>query len=187
MANVAIPLAATAFTVAGKVTQGRAADKAAKDEARQMEANAARRLRQGKAEAEEELRRTARLMSDARAIQGSSGFSASDAQALQQLGEIAGAGRYNELSYLYEAELDAESLRRGAEATRRRGKYAKRAAYLGAASTALSGIDRVGGFDTFKRSQSGTSFGPYRSGYRPNPGFPGYSAPYNPFNVGTFR
>lgn len=143
MAQVAIPIAATAFSVASGVQKGRAAKKAADSEAVQMEANARRRMTEGKAIADEVRRRTVRDMSDAQAIQASSGFSASDAQALNQVADIAAAGRKNELSYLYEAKMDAEALRRGADTRRSEGRRARNAAYLGAASTAIGGFGDI--------------------------------------------
>ena len=140
MAQAAIPLAATAFSVAGKVQQGRAAKKAADSEAKQIDANARRERLAGKSRAEEEQRETARLMSDMSAIQGGSGFAASDAAAIRQVGDVAGVGKYNELSILYDSELNAKGLDRAASNTRKRGRAARKNAYLSAASTAFSGI-----------------------------------------------
>lgn len=179
-----LPLVATtAFSMFSSIQKGKAAKSAANSEARQMEANAARARQSGKTRAEEEKRQTARLMSDAQAVQGASGFSASDAQALSQVGDIAGAGKYNELSYLYESEMDAIATLRGAKHVRKAGAAAKRSAYIGAAATAFSAASLYKSPLT-----SGSSFGPYKSGYRANPGFPqasvaGQLAPRTPFRM----
>lgn len=142
MANpvtIALMAASTAFSVGGQIQSGRAQRASANNEAAQMEANAARAMQEGRSRADEEKRQTARLMSDAQAIQGGSGFSASDAQALKQVGDIAGAGKYNELSYIYEARQNAEGMIRGAKYSRESGRAKQRAAYMGAVSTAFSG------------------------------------------------
>lgn len=166
MAQVAIPLAATAFSVASQVQKGKAAKSAASSEARQMEVNARRAREEGQARADEEARQTARLMSDAQAIQGASGFSASDAQALKQIGDIAGAGKYNELSHLYESEQDALTSLRGARATRKAGRRSARASYLGAVSTAFSGARSIGdGFSSWKEGSTRITGSSAPSGY----------------------
>ena len=155
MAQVAVPLAATAFSVAGKVQQGRAANAAAKNDAAVMEANARRRLEQGEFQAAEVRRRTIRDMSDAQAAQASSGFAASDAQALRQRAEIAKVGRQNELAYLYEAEMDAQAMRRGADNRRAEGRAARTSAYLGAGATAFGSY--AGHRDNFVAWREGLS------------------------------
>ena len=140
MAQAAIPLAATAFSVAGKVQAGRAAKKAADSEAKQIDANAKRARLAGKTQAEEEQRETARLMSDMSASQAGSGFAASDAAALRQVGQAAGVGKYNELSILYQSELDAKGMDRAASNKRKSGRAARKNAYFSAAATAFAGI-----------------------------------------------
>ena len=139
---------ATALSAKGKIDAGKAEAKSASNEARQMEFNAQRRLKEGRSRAEEEHRQTARLMSDAQAVQAASGFSASDAQAVKQRGDIAGAGKYNELAYLYEAQMDSEGILRGAKNTRETGKNLRTASYYGAASTIFSGARS--GYDSYK-------------------------------------
>lgn len=151
MATAAVPLVATAFNVGSKVVQGRAQKKAADSEARQMEANARRVRERGQAESEEIQRQTARTMSDAQAIQASSGFSGSDPSSIRQIAKIAGVGKHNELAALYEAEQEASGIERGAAATKRAGRSARNAAFMGAASTAFSGYQENDGFGLFKR------------------------------------
>lgn len=181
MAQVAIPLAITAFSVAGQVKSGKDAKKAADSEARQIDANAGRAREEGRSAAAEERRRTARDLSDAQAIQGGSGFSASDAQALQQIGEIAGAGKFNELSIMYEAEQNAQGLQREARNTRKSGSRARDNAYIGAAATAISGAAGIkSGYQDYSKARrfaNAPTGGPLRTGYNPT----GNS---NPFNVG---
>lgn len=134
---------ATLFSAKGQYDAGKATAASASNEARQMEMNAQRARRAGRSRAEEQGRETARMMSDAQAIQAASGFSASDAQAVRQRGDISGAGKYNELAYLYEAEMDAQGLVRSASNTRKTGKNMRDAQYYGAASTIFSGASSM--------------------------------------------
>lgn len=155
MAAAAIPLATTAFSMASQVSQGRAARKAADSEASQISDNARRAREEGQSRADEVLRQTNRQMSDAQAIQGGSGFSASDAQALKQVGDIAGAGKFNELAQLYQADNQATGMEGQARAVKQSGRRAQRASYLGAVSTAFSGGSKIkGGFNAFKEARS---------------------------------
>ena len=139
MGPVAAMVGSTVLGVGGKVYEGKSAKKAASSEAQQLELNAARARREGRSRAQESRRQTSRIMSDATAAQASSGFSASDAQAIKQRGDISGAGKYNELAYLYESEMDAQGLQRGARNTRKTGSRQAKGAYLGAAQTAIGG------------------------------------------------
>jgi hypothetical protein len=189
MAQAAIPLAATAFSIAGQVQRGRAEKAAASSQAAQIEANAQRRLAEGKMLAQEETRKTARLMSDAQAIQASSGFSASDAQALKQIGDIAEVGKRNELAILYDARMDAEGMQREAAAARESGSRAQSAAYVGAFSTALGGYgDISAGFKSWqdaRKYKDINTVGPLRSGYKMAGNQPGATS--SAYGVGTYQ
>mgnify|MGYP003673735772 CR=1 FL=1 len=159
MANpvtLAFMAASTAFSVGSQISKGNAERASADSQAKQMEANAARAMQEGRSRADEEKRQTARLMSDAQAIQGASGFSASDAQALKQVGDISGAGKYNELSYIYEARQDAEGMIRGAKYSRESGRAKQRAARLGAVSSAFSGASDIWSSPAFNPGTGGT-------------------------------
>jgi len=154
MAQAAIPIAATVFSVGSQIQKGRAAKAQASSAAAQQEANANLARLEARSRGDEIKRQTARTMSDAESIQAGSGFSGSDAAAARQIARIGGAGKYNELAELFRGEMDAQGLERGAAATRSSGKSARNAAYMGAASTALGGMydfNKAGGFSQFKK------------------------------------
>lgn len=119
--------------------KGKAAKQGAKDQSRQMQANAARREKEGEMDAAEVRRQNRILLGDARAAMAGSGGTTTDPVALLQQGEIAAAGKFNELSYLTEAKLDAEAMRDGAGAVERSGRAAARSAYAESITTAVSG------------------------------------------------
>lgn len=145
--------------------QGKAAKEGAKDQSRQMQANANRREKEGEMDAAEVRRKNRILMGDARAIMAGSGGTTTDPTALLQLGGLAGEGKFNELSYLSEAKLDAEAMRTGAGAVERSGRAAARSSYAGAIQTAVSGqaaSSLQGRFSEWKSSRApvGTGGGP---------------------------
>jgi hypothetical protein len=104
----------------------------------QMAFNAARREQEGEMDAAEVRRKNRILMGDARAAMAASGGTTTGPQALLMQGEIAGAGKFNEMSYLMEAKLDAEGMRRGAQAVQRSGRAAARATYAGTIANVVS-------------------------------------------------
>lgn len=139
--------------------QGAAQSSAANSEAFQMEANAIRSRRAGVSRAAEVRRETIRLMSDAQAAQAASGFSASDAQAINQRAAISGVGKYNELAYLYESEMDARGMINQAGATRATGKNLQAGSNAAATNTLISGATSM--FGIYKAGQVGkTPTGP---------------------------
>lgn len=142
MAQAAIPIAATVFSVGSQIQKGRAAKAQASSAASQMDANANLARREARTQAEEIQRQTARTMSDAESIQAGSGFSGSDGAAARQIARIGGAGKYNELAALYSGEMEARGIERGAASTRASGKSARNNAYMGAAATALGGFHK---------------------------------------------
>ena len=135
----ALVVGSTVLGVGSKVYEAKSAKKAGSQEAQQHSLNAHRARLEGRSRAQEERRQTARLMSDAQAAQAASGFSASDMQAIKQRGDISGAGKYNELAYLYESEMDAQGLLRAGRNAEKTGKRRATGAYIGAASTAIGG------------------------------------------------
>ena len=137
----------------GNKNAGKAARSEANAQAFQMEANAIRARRAGVSRAAEVRRETNRLMSDAQAAQAASGFSASDAQAVKQRGDISGVGKYNELAYLYEAEMDARGMISQAGATRATGRNQQKAANTAATNSLISGA--VSMFGAYKAGQVG--------------------------------
>ena len=155
----------TIFKAGSSILGGKSARKAASSQARQVEWNAQRSREAGATRAQEESRRTARLMSDAQAIQAASGFSGSDPTALKQLADIAGAGKYNELALRYDSEMQAQGLQREARNMRKTGRRTQRAAYLDAGTTLFSGATDIGFFDAPPTSTDVGTVGPLRSGY----------------------
>lgn len=138
--------------------QGKAAKEGAKDQSRQMQANAARREKEGEMDAAEVRRKNRILLGDARAAMAGSGGTTTGPQALLQQGEIAAAGKFNELSYLREAKLDAEAMRTGASAVERSGRSAARTAYAGSIASAVSGqagSKLMGSFSEWRAGRSG--------------------------------
>ena len=158
----AITLGTTAYGTYTGYKANKSAGKAASSEANaqafQMEANAIRARRAGVTRAAEVRRETNRLMSDAQAAQAASGFSASDAQAVQQRGDISGVGKYNELAYLYEAEMDARGLISQGAATRQTGRNQQSAYNSAATNSVISGMTSA--FGVYKQSKIGKD--PYR-------------------------
>ena len=127
-----------AVTVISGVAQGRSAKKSAEGQAEQMGLNADRRLVEGEMDAAEIRRQTRILLGDARAAMASSGGTTTGAQALRQLGDIEESSRFNELSALYEARMDSDSMWRGAGAVERSGRFAARSAYVSTVGSVLS-------------------------------------------------
>jgi len=141
----------TTTLVSGKL-QGDAQKDAAKDQSRQMTANAARREQEGRMDAAEVRRKNRILLGDARAAMAGSGGTTTDGQALLQLGELAGEGKFNELSYLSEAKLDADAMRSGADAVQRSGRAAARTTYansITSAVTSSAGSKLMGSFSNW--------------------------------------
>lgn len=142
--------------------QAKAQKQGAKDQSRQMIANAARREKEGEMDSAEVRRKNRILLGDARAAMAGSGGTTTGPQALLQQGEIAGASKFNELSYLHEAKLDAEAMRTGASAVQRSGRAAARATYAGTVANVLTssaGSSLTGRFSEWRAgrgSQVGT-------------------------------
>lgn len=129
--------AVVATTLFSGAQQASALKKSAKSEEAQLAINADRRLVEGRMDAAEIRRQKRILLGDARAAMAASGGTTTSPQAIFQLGEIAGASKFNELSALYESRMDAEAMRRGGAAVLRSGRSAARAAYAGSIVTVL--------------------------------------------------
>lgn len=123
----------------GSYKAGREQEKSADRAASQTRFNANAIRAQGQMAATEVRRQTNRTMNDAAAIQAASGFSSSDPTDLRQLAEISGAGKWNEIATLYEAETRARGEDMAARNIDKSGDAAKRAGTLGAASSLISG------------------------------------------------
>ena len=158
-------------TLVSGYQQGKAAKEGAKDQSRQMKANAERREKEGEMDAAEVRRLNRILLGDARAAMAGSGGTTTDPTALLQQGEIAAAGKFNELSYLSEAKLDADAMREGAGAVERSGRAAARSAYAGAISSAVSGqagSSLMGRFSDW-RANNKAAPAPLQQGASPTP------------------
>ena len=154
----------TTTLVSGKM-QGDAQKEAGKDQGRQMKANAKRREKEGEMDAAEVRRKNRILLGDARAAMAGSGGTTTDPNALLQLGDIAGQSKFNELSYLSEAKLDADAMRTGARSVERSGRSAARSSYASSIATAVgsaAGSSLTGRFSEWKagRGNVGTGGGP---------------------------
>lgn len=141
-------------TVVGSYQQGKAQKEATKDQSEQLVINAARREREGEMDAAEVRRQNRILLGDARAAMASAGGVTTDNQALLQLGDIAGQGKFNELSYISEARLDAESMREGAQAVERSGRAAARTSYANGITSVLTSTAGSSLFGKFSEWQA---------------------------------
>ncbi|WP_372809323.1 hypothetical protein [Litorivivens sp.] len=147
MAQAAAPLAAagTALNVAGTIKAGRDAYKNAKREAtdlraagKEAEALATRNIQEMKAGGEG-------FLSDMTAAQVGTG-GAIDAQAIRDRAKAEAKITGNILAELFSGQSKRKGLEREAAMRVKEGKAAKRAAYLQAAGTALSGASKYASF-----------------------------------------
>lgn len=146
-----VATAVIATTLLSFGMQGKAIKEGAKSESRQLNANADRRLVEGQMDAAEIRRQKRILLGDARAAMAASGGTTTSPQAVRQLGEIAGASKFNELSALYEARMDAHGMRAGAGAVERSGRSGARAAY---ASGIVTAIGTAASYGLFTKPQA---------------------------------
>jgi len=135
--KVPMLIASTALSAGGSIQQGKAANKAKKHEAKQLERKGKSALARGTREAHEERRQGAILESDARAAMAASGGVTTDAAATEQLGKIKEVADYNSMAALYESETEDQGLRTKARARRFEGKTARKAGKTKALSTVL--------------------------------------------------
>ena len=131
----------TVLSAASSYQQGRSQQDAARFEAAQLEDQARQRVIQGQLEAEEIRRIREIAMSDAKARMAADG--GIDPQQQFQLGNLAGAYEKNALQNIYQASVDAATMRRGGEVRQFEGRVAKRAGTTGALTTALTGGAKV--------------------------------------------
>jgi hypothetical protein len=149
--SLAIMGISTALSAKSSYDQGKAKRRAGEDEAQQYYRNAQRQKEAGERDAAEQRRLNRIAISDARARLASGGGSTTDPNALTILGRTAGANKYNELAYLYDAQLDSATSMRAGDAAKRGGQAAGRAGTLKSLSTAISGgHDSYQGFQAWK-------------------------------------
>lgn len=140
MGAFAVPflVASTAMQAVGSIQQGRAADKAARYNAKILEQNAATELSQA-SEREDAVRRQAAMVlgkQSAAFAQSGGGMGGSAADVMQQSSTMA---ELDALTTRYEGALRAQGLRAEAATERYAGKQAKQAGYFNAANSILSG------------------------------------------------
>lgn len=130
----------TVLSANSSYQQGKAAQGAAKDEAAQADDMANLRDIEGQTQAAEIRRQKEVLLSDARAAaaaQGGGGVA--ESQFLTQYGRLGGTVERNALSTIYQANVEADGMRRRATGARYEGRVAKQAGVSKALVTAISG------------------------------------------------
>lgn len=133
-------VAGTALNAAGSIESGNAANKAAKQEAAQLDANANEAFATGTRRSYEAGQQSEEFLSDVVAAQAASGGTSTDPQALRQRAKAEAAGEYNVLAELYQGKVRRQDLRRQASARRIEGKNAKRAGMMQGVGTALGSL-----------------------------------------------
>lgn len=135
---------AQAMAVGGKVLKaggsifgGIAANKAAKNEARQLEGQAVVERATSQRQAMEERRQARLLQSRSLAVAAASGGGADDPTVVNIMSDLEGEGEYRALTALYEGETEAQGLEAQARARRKEGKNAKIAGFINAGASLL--------------------------------------------------
>jgi len=137
----------TILGAAGAFSEGAAASKAKKFQAKQYERLAKQNIATGSRNAYEAARRGEELVSDMRAAMVAGGGSASDAGAIERLGKAAAETDYNVLAALYEGGTRADTLNLQASTSRWEGKMAKKKSQQKMFSTVLTGASDIYGDD----------------------------------------
>lgn len=150
-AVAAITAVSTALSAHGASKEGRAADRASKTDAAQLREMADAAQARGTREAQEEARIKRKNISDAEAQMAGMGGITTDAGAVETLAKIEQIGEYNALSALYEADVEASGLRKGAIQRRAEGRAAKSAARTRALTTLIKGGTKV--YSSYKASK----------------------------------
>lgn len=127
--------AGSAIGAVGAIQSGNAANAAAQHQAAQLEAAGQTERAIAQREAEENRRQARLMQSRARAVGAASGGGID----LDLAGDIAEEGEYRALTSIWEGEEAAKGRKAQAAAARFEGKQAKKAGYLKAGKTLLSG------------------------------------------------
>lgn len=133
------------FKVGASIYQGREANKAAKEEAKQLERRAGSERASSQRSAAEQKREARLVQSRALALAASSGAGASDPTIVNMMADIEGEGEYRALTELYVGEERARGDEAAAKARRREGKVARNLGYLKAASTIFDSAKKGSG------------------------------------------
>ena len=131
--------AGTVVSAAGQIQAGRAADKAARYEARQLERQSKREFAAGTREQAEIKRKGELLESNVRAQMAGSGGVTDDPGSVSTIGELGRDIEYNALAAMYDAASRAQGRRQQAHARRIEGANARAASQWSAMGTVLKG------------------------------------------------
>lgn len=139
-----IPFALSGATA---LSEGEAAKRTSKLQARQLNIAAGQERAASQRSAEEELRRADLVGSRARAVAAASGAGASGDPTVENiLTGIAAEGEYRAMTALYEGTTRSNALRYGARTARYEGRLAKQSSYGAAAGALAEGYAKGGGF-----------------------------------------
>ena len=154
IAPMALSVASTAMGVVSALQQGKAASAAAKSEQAQRQKVAGEIRARGQRESEEERRKGRLVSSRALAVGGADG-SLLDPSFNAIIGGIGEESEYNARLVSADAELQAQGQEFAGAMAKARGKAAKRASYMNAIGTAMSGASSFAGkYDTYKRGKN---------------------------------
>lgn len=124
----AMAAAQTVFSVGAAIQEGKAAEMAAKYEAKQLDEAAADRIATGTYEAAEEKRIMEKNLSDMQAQMAAGGGTTTSAGAIEQQVKVQMIGQSNAVTAMYNRKKEAYDLHRKAQARRWEGKVAKKSA-----------------------------------------------------------
>lgn len=152
---VTMMVAAVAAQAVGKVIEGNAQNNAAKANAGIADENA-RIAQQQAGSREDQQRRQSRYTLGAQAAAtAEAGVDAGSGSAARSIGESAANAELDALNIRYEGLMHAHGFAREAALERARGKQARNAGYLGAATSILSGASQAYGMKVGGGSASG--------------------------------
>lgn len=134
----ALLVAGTAVKAGGTILSANSQAKALRKEAQQLDIQAGAERATSQRSAMEERRQARLTASTALARAAASGAGASDPTVINLIAGLEGEGEFRALTQLYNGEEEARGLEAQARARRKEAKNAKRAGYIGAASTILS-------------------------------------------------
>lgn len=137
--NSAAGAIGTLLSAKGSADSGKAADRAARYRARQLEQNAGQAVAAATMEAQEEERKSALIASRAIAVAAASGAGVLDPTVVRILQGIEAEGALASATQMYNGYEEARGMREQAKATRFEGKAYKRAGRTKALSTILGG------------------------------------------------
>lgn len=159
-------IAGTAMTAAGTIAAGKAAKVAGDYEAKQLDIKAKEEQAAAQREGEQYQRQKKLALSKVQSLAAGSGFSATDASTLADIGDIEAYGTVQQQMAEYGGTSRRAGLQAQAEAARMEGRNKKRASYYDAASTILGGVstlaDRYSG--RARSTSTSGSGGSYRYG-----------------------